>query len=70
MARKNLYLIPLLEESRSAVSTAEAAKHLNREEQTLRKWASLENGPLKPVRINGRLHWLTADLLRILGGQK
>lgn len=40
---------------RHAVTTAQAAKALNRAPQTLRKWACLENGPLRPIRINGRL---------------
>jgi hypothetical protein len=52
------------------VTTAQAAYYLNRKSQTLRNWACRENGPIQPVRINGRLHWLTADLRRILGGQK
>jgi hypothetical protein len=54
-------------ETRTAVETACAAYHLNRQPQTLRAWACLENGPLKPIRINGRLAWKTDDLRRVLG---
>ncbi|NHZ93637.1 helix-turn-helix domain-containing protein [Massilia sp. CCM 8733] len=51
-----------------AATTAEAAKALNRAPQTLRKWACLENGPLRPVRINGRLAWPVAEIKRLLNG--
>jgi len=56
----------LAQEPRNAVNTAEAAFHLGRKPQTLRKWACLENGPLRPVRINGRLAWRVTDLMRVL----
>lgn len=51
---------------RSMVSTDESAFHLGRKPQTLRKWACYEDGPLRPVRINGRLAWRVADLQRVL----
>ena len=53
--------------TRPTVETASAAYYLNRREQTLRGWACLENGPLRPVRINGRLAWPVADIRRLLG---
>lgn len=53
-------------EARSAISTNEAAFHLGRKPQTLRKWACYEDGPMRPVRINGRLAWRVADLMRVL----
>lgn len=59
-------MTPLDKESRSALPTIEAAFHLNRAEQTLRIWACRENGPLRPLRINGRLAWPVAELRRIL----
>ena len=49
------------------VDTAHAAWLLNRKAQTLRAWACLENGPLRPMRINGRLAWPVAELRRVLG---
>jgi hypothetical protein len=59
---------PALESvTRPAVDTASAAYYLNRRPQTLRGWACLENGPLRPLRINGRLAWKTDDLRRVLG---
>ena len=61
--------VPLAQEIRTALPTAEAAYHLNRAQQTLRLWAMREDGPLRPVRINGRLAWKVADLRRVLGVQ-
>jgi len=48
------------------VTTAIAATALNRSPQTLRKWACLECGPIRPLRINGRLAWRVADLRALL----
>ena len=67
MATKTLQLTPLEQETRSALPTAEAARHLNRAEQTLRLWACFENGPIKPRRVNGRLAWPVAELRSVLG---
>ncbi len=50
------------------VPTNEAAAAINRAPQTLRKWACLENGPIRPIRINGRLAWLVSDLQSLLSG--
>ena len=58
---------PLELESRPAVDTAAAAYYLNRKPQTLRGWACMENGPLRPIRINGRLAWNVSELRRVLG---
>jgi hypothetical protein len=58
---------PLESVTRPAVDTASAAHYLNRQPQTLRGWACLENGPLRPLRINGRLAWSVAELRRVLG---
>ena len=58
---------PLDRETRTAVDTATAAYHLNRRPQTLRAWACGEDGPLLPLRVNGRLAWPVAELRRVLG---
>lgn len=61
-------VFPKLEDlTRPTVETASAAHYLNRRPQTLRGWACLENGPIRPVRINGRLAWKVSDLRRVLG---
>lgn len=57
---------PLDQETRSHVSTECAAFHLMRKPQTMRAYACLENGPLRPIRIAGRLAWPVADMRRIL----
>jgi len=59
-------LVPLDRETRSILPTAEAARHLNRAPQTLRVWACYENGPIRPIRVNGRLGWPVAELRRLL----
>ena len=55
--------------TRPNVDTAAAAFYMNRRPQTLRAWACLENGPLRPVRISGRLAWPVSELKRVLGIQ-
>jgi hypothetical protein len=69
MATKTLQPTPLERETRTNLPTPEAAFHLNRAEQTLRLWAMRENGPVHPLRINGRLAWPVSDLRRVLGVQ-
>jgi hypothetical protein len=53
-------------ETRSVIPTDNAAYHLNRKSQTLRTWACFDNGPIRPVRINGRLAWPVSDIKTIL----
>ena len=59
--------VPLDRETRTAVDTATAAFHLNRQPQTLRGWAAFDSGPLRPLRVHGRLAWKVADLRRLMG---
>lgn len=59
---------PIEQEIRSHVETACAAFHLSRKSQTMRAWASTEAGPIRPIRINGRLAWAVADIKRLLNG--
>lgn len=63
---RNISFVSLSEETRVAVSTACAAFHLSRAEQTLRVWA-MTGHPIAPLRINGRLSWRVTDLRRLLG---
>lgn len=69
MATKTVQLTPLAQETRAALPTPEAAGHLNRTDQTLRLWACRGDGPIHPIRINGRLAWPVAELKRALGVQ-
>lgn len=67
MAAKTIQLTPLAQEARTALPTNEAAGHLSRAQQTLRLWAMRDNGPIRPIRVNGRLAWPVADIKRVLG---
>lgn len=50
------------------LTTEEAAAALNLKPQTLRKWACLENGPIRPIRIARRLAWKVTDIQALLSG--
>ena len=66
MSKTAIY--PALETVTSpTVDTAAAAFYLNRKPQTLRCHACHEDGPIRPLRINGRLAWPVAELRRVLG---
>ena len=58
---------PLESVTRPTVPTEQAGYYLDRRPQTLHAWACLENGPLRPVRINGRLAWPVASIKQLLG---
>ena len=58
---------PLESVTRPTVDTAAAAYYLNRRPQTLRAWACREDGPIRALRIHGRLLWPVADIRRLLG---
>lgn len=58
---------PLELENRPRIATQQAAYYLNRRPQTLRSWASLGGGPLRPLNVNGRLAWGTEEIRTILG---
>lgn len=68
MANASIQLVPLAQEPRTTLPTPEAARHLHRAEQTLRLWACRESGPLRPLRINGRLAWRVSDIRRLVEG--
>ena len=58
---------PTLESvTRPTVDTAAAAYYLNRRPQTLRCWA-MNQHPIRPLNINGRLAWPVSELKRVLG---
>ena len=52
---------------RPMLTTSEAAYYLNRKPQTLRIWACKDEGPIRPVRMYGRLGWRVSDIRRYLG---
>lgn len=57
-----MHTITLLE----GLTTAEAAKVLNRTPQALRRWAAYETGPIRPLRVHGRLMWMAEDIQKLL----
>ena len=52
------------------VGTRKAAEVLGLKPQTLRLWACNGYGPLRPVKVGGRLGWRVADLERVLRGER
>lgn len=46
-------------------TTADAAAYLGVAEQSMRSWASKDNGPLRPVHKGKMLGWPTAELIRL-----
>lgn len=50
------------------LTTAEAAYYLNRRPQTLRGHACHDDGPIRPLRINGRLAWPLEKLRQVVLG--
>jgi hypothetical protein len=65
--RLNAAFPPLALVSKPNLTTAETAYYLNRRPQTLRGWACLGNGPLRPSRIGGLLAWNTATVKALAG---
>jgi hypothetical protein len=58
---------PLESVTKPNLTTAELAYYLNRRPQTLRGWACLENGPIRPKRIGGLLAWSTDSAKALTG---
>lgn len=58
---------PLTEVTLPNVDTNAAAWYMGRKPGTLRDWAADENGPIQPLRVQGRLAWPVAELKRVLG---
>ena len=69
MVSENFPELAAIARGRDVLPTNEAAPAINRAPQTLRKWACLESGPIRPVRINGRLAWRVSDLQTLLSGE-
>lgn len=67
MAAKTFQPTPLALETRAALPTSEAAFHLNRATQTLRLWAMRNDGPVKCLRVGGRLQWPVDQIKAMMG---
>ncbi|MBK7766399.1 MAG: DNA-binding protein [Sulfuritalea sp.] len=68
MVSENFPALAAVAKGRDTLPTNEAGIAINRAPQTMRKWACLENGPIRPIRINGRLAWKVSDLQALLSG--
>ena len=55
------------QETRSALPPAETEFRLNLAQQSLRLWAMRNDGPVKCLRINGRLDLPTDAICKLLG---
>lgn len=58
---------PIDQETRSHVGTQQAGYYLGRAAQTLRIWSCREDGPVRPIRVHGRLMWPMAGIRAALG---
>ena len=59
---------PLEQVTRPTVPTNQAAYYLNRRPQTMRSWSSLQNGPIRAIRVHGRLSWPVDQIKMLLKG--
>lgn len=48
------------------LTTEEAARALNLKPGTLRRWACMGSGPIRPIKIYGRLGWFEKDISNLL----
>ncbi len=67
LASHNQQFPPLESVTRPTVPTEQAAYYLDRKPQTMRAWACLDNGAIRPLRINGRLAWPVKEIKKVLG---
>jgi len=67
LASHNQQFPPLESLTRPTVPTEQAAYYLDRKPQTMRAWACLDNGAIRPLRINGRLAWPVKEIKKVLG---
>ena len=58
---------PLRDVTNPTVPTPQCAHYFGREDQTLRTWACYETGPIRPIRVNGRLAWPVDQIRKVLG---
>ena len=54
-------------DDRLLLTTRETARLLGYAEQTLRKWALYENGPINPIRHGRTLRWSKAEVYEFAG---
>ena len=52
------------------LTTSEAADKLRRKARTLHRWACYDTGPVKPIKVNGRLLWSLDQISRLLDSEE
>lgn len=57
-------------DDRLLLTTREAARLLGYAEQTLRKWALYESGPINPIRHGRSLRWSKAEVYKFACSQE
>ncbi len=57
-------------DDRLLLTTKETARFLGYAEQTLRKWALYENGPINPIRHGRSLRWSKAEVYEFACSQE
>ena len=62
--------IPLELETRPTITTAAIAHYTHSAPQTWRIHAMRQTGGVLPIRLNGKLHWPTDQVRRLLGVAK
>lgn len=68
--RRGVEFPPIEVITKSHMSTREAAHYLNRREQTLHIWQCKDTGPIRAVKVNGRLAWPVVEIKRLLGAEQ
>ena len=53
-------------EVRTHVPTLIASVYLNKPPETLRAWAFLDSGPIRPLKVDGRLAWPVKEIKTLL----
>jgi len=66
---KNDAFVPLPLEKRTHLSTNDCAYHLDRSAGTLRRWASLQTGPIQPIKVGTQNMWPVARIRELLGAE-
>lgn len=59
----------LRKELPEVVNTFVAAKLLHLHPDTIRRWACIDSGPIRPIKIGRELLWRVSDIGKVLSGE-
>jgi len=57
-------------DGKCVLTTREAAQALGMHPQTLRDWSASGSGPIRPVKIGGRLGWPVEEVSQLVGADR